>query len=143
MKVRNTLDLDAKDPVICWRLENRVEKHCWLVQPVVSLSFKSQAMKVWNIDTRICEQVLGGHLDDGPKAPDEKKMVCCPCCPSHDFWCFCFDPLQPLKTLDIRRTLQVAALLHLQLGQYSYVAVNIICNIQIIQLLPGNIQFLQ
>ena len=73
MKVRNTLDLDAKDPVICWRLENRVEKHCWLVQPVVSLSFKSQAMKVWNIDTRICEQVLGGHLDDGPKAPDEKK----------------------------------------------------------------------
>lgn len=34
----------------------------------VALVGSQEAMKVWNIDTRICEQVLGGHLDDGPKA---------------------------------------------------------------------------
>lgn len=27
-----------------------------------------EAMKVWNIETWSCEQVLGGHLDNGPKA---------------------------------------------------------------------------
>eukprot|EP00438_Fugacium_kawagutii_P021556 Skav208797 [mRNA] locus=scaffold478:105517:109834:- [translate_table: standard] len=34
----------------------------------VALVGSQEAMKVWNVQTGSCEQVLGGHLDDGSKA---------------------------------------------------------------------------
>lgn len=44
----------------------------WLAEVSSATTFDKldahQAMKVWNIETCSCEQVLGGHLDNGPKA---------------------------------------------------------------------------